>query len=289
VTLSGGGTVRVRIGELLVQQGVLSLDQVMQALEFQKRDSHKRKLGECVLALKLCTEEAMLGALSRVLNIPIVDLKFEHPTPEALALISFSDADRLLMLPLRVEVENRRRWLVLAMADPTNLETIDVLQFRLGMSVRPMLSSINQVRGALIEHYRDRHALELDRPTTKGLAVDLELDTSDASWVGTPGKPSDAAELKVIAGPSAGRAIRLGMGRTLVFGRSPDVDIVLTDNRLSRRHFVVAHSGDKVEVGDLESSNGTSVNGRAVKRVTVKTGDVIEAGATKIRVTLLLR
>ncbi len=282
---------RIRLGELLVQHGILTDEQVKSALEYQRRDPQKRKLGECILALRLTTEDAILGVLSRALSIPVVDLRFETPTKEALGLVSFTEADRSLILPLRVEVQNKRRSLILVMADPTNLETIDMLQFRLGMTVKPVLATANQVRKSLVENYRDRQAVELDaHPTVTAPGAGMtQQGNSDATWVGSAARPTDAAELKLTGGPGIGRVVRLGLGKTLVFGRSPDVDIVVSDMRLSRRHFAVAHSGTAVEVIDLDSSNGTSLNGSPVKRAPLKTGDVIEAGTTALTVRLLGR
>jgi hypothetical protein len=273
-----------------VQHGVLTHDQVRKALDFQKRDGQKRKLGECILAMKLTTEERILEVLSHSLKVQVIDLRFETPSRDALALVSFKEADRQLILPLRIELESKRRTLLLVMADPTNLETIDLLQFRLGMTVKPMLATMNQVKTAIIEHYRDRHAVAIDEhPTATASGPAQPPNGNEPTWVGIPGKASDVAELKVMSGPSSGRTIRLARGTSLVFGRSPDVDIVIPDMRLSRRHFSVSHSRGGVEVRDLESSNGTTLNGRVMKQSPLKTGDAIEAGATKIVVQVLGR
>jgi len=68
------------------------------------------------------------------------------------------------------------------------------------------------------------------------------------------------ARLVVIGGPAAGREIDLG-GERLLLGRSSDADLVLADDSLSKLHtlFLLTPQGHQIQ--DLESANGTWVNG----------------------------
>jgi Protein of unknown function (DUF3662)/FHA domain len=68
----------------------------------------------------------------------------------------------------------------------------------------------------------------------------------------------------------------------LVIGRSRDCDIRLTDPNVSRRHAEVRQEGSAYFVVDLDSTNGTEVNGRRARRARLEGGDVIVLGSTEI-------
>jgi len=73
----------------------------------------------------------------------------------------------------------------------------------------------------------------------------------------------------------------LERGRLLI-GRSRDCDIRLTDPNVSRRHAEVRKDGASYVVVDLDSTNGTELNGRRAKRARLDDGDVIVLGSTEL-------
>jgi hypothetical protein len=70
----------------------------------------------------------------------------------------------------------------------------------------------------------------------------------------------------------------------LVIGRTPECSIVLGDTNVSRRHAQVALHDGAVVVTDLGSTNGTFLNGRRVTRATVRPGDELTIGTSRLRV-----
>ena len=70
--------------------------------------------------------------------------------------------------------------------------------------------------------------------------------------------------------------------RRVVIGRSRDCDIQVADANVSRRHAEVRQEGAAYWVVDLDSTNGTEVNGRRLKRAKLKPGDTITVGATEL-------
>jgi uncharacterized protein YkwD len=83
---------------------------------------------------------------------------------------------------------------------------------------------------------------------------------------------------------SDGRETRLDLaGRTFVVGRSAECDVQITENRASRRHFQVEPTDRGWVVQDLDSSNGTAVNGYGISRVLLSNGDLIEVGGAAFR------
>lgn len=105
-----------------------------------------------------------------------------------------------------------------------------------------------------------------------------------ASNSGTPSlrRSKMAAYLIALSGNSAGRMFKLVDGENVI-GRGDDVDIKLGDDDVSRRHAkIVKHPEGMVEVVDLESTNGTFVNGERVKARELRDGDRLLVGPVTI-------
>ena len=90
------------------------------------------------------------------------------------------------------------------------------------------------------------------------------------------------ASLLVTEGPLSGR--RLEIGTVLVLGRG-NADLIIEDTLISRRHALIRAAGDAFEIEDLDSLNGTWVNGSRIESpARLEPGDTVRVGATVIRV-----
>lgn len=73
-----------------------------------------------------------------------------------------------------------------------------------------------------------------------------------------------------------------------VIGRQPGNDLTIADSRLSRRHAYIRKAGDRFEIADEGSSNGTDINGEPVfDPITIKNGDVLSFGGVEVRVEIV--
>jgi two-component system cell cycle response regulator len=87
----------------------------------------------------------------------------------------------------------------------------------------------------------------------------------------------------VLGGPAMGQQIVLGEGET-VWGRSPDADILIEDEAISRYHFKIKVKDKIATIEDLNSTNGTFVNGTRVKQHVLQPNDKIQiSSATVLR------
>ena len=84
-----------------------------------------------------------------------------------------------------------------------------------------------------------------------------------------------------LSGPLVGKLHQLNEGET-VLGRAPGDDIVINDNRISRKHISVSVAKGKAVLKDLNSTNGTYVNGKRVETHTLKDGDKIQLSSNTI-------
>jgi hypothetical protein len=89
--------------------------------------------------------------------------------------------------------------------------------------------------------------------------------------------------VEAVSGPDRGRVFS-GAARDVTIGRSPECTICLTDTDVSRCHAVLRSEGQRLLVEDLKSTNGTYLAGRTVGTEELSDGDVLEMGATLLRV-----
>ena len=113
---------RIRLGDLLVEQKVISENQLQQALREQKTSGHK--LGRVLVQLGFISDGELMEFLSRQLNIPIVDLKHYKFRPQTVRLLPEQHARRYRAIVLA----EKKNDLTVGMADPTDLFAFDELR-----------------------------------------------------------------------------------------------------------------------------------------------------------------
>lgn len=94
-------------------------------------------------------------------------------------------------------------------------------------------------------------------------------------------RPRDRACLVVLAGVNVGEMYRIE-GIELVIGRASNATIRLNDDGISRRHARIVQEGGALFIEDLQSANGTVVNGAPISRQRLEDGDKIRLGPTTI-------
>jgi type IV pilus assembly protein PilB len=147
------------LGELLVREKALSPDNLKTAVEYQKR--HDIPLGSAITAQGFLTPDDMARALSRQLGYPHVELSQFEIYPEVLNLIQSETAKRFLILPLH----RVRSFLTLAMVDPTDLDVIEDIRFRTGLSIQPVIASEAEISRAINKFYGLSNAVRPKRTT----------------------------------------------------------------------------------------------------------------------------
>ncbi len=97
------------------------------------------------------------------------------------------------------------------------------------------------------------------------------------------GTGSKAYALKFISGKYQGGEFPLKPDRDVVIGRSADLDMVLVEDMVSRKHAKISVRAGRVVIGDLGSTNGTFVNGQRVDELELKEGDRILIGTSILK------
>ena len=110
---------KIRLGDLLVQQNVISDEQLKLALDAQKKTG--RKLGRVLVESAYCTEEGISRALARQLGAEFIDLKIFKPKPDLVKLLPEAQARRFRAMVL----DEQNGLLLVGMSDPTDLAAFD--------------------------------------------------------------------------------------------------------------------------------------------------------------------
>ena len=137
----------MRLGEILIQRGLLTPEELDQALELQKE--RPDKIGRIVTDLGFVAQRDVLSALSDQLTIPVVTIEAPPPvTPETEAL-----SPRFLRQFRAIPSAIHDSTLTLAMADPLDFETLATVRQVTGLKVQPALAAEQEILDALDKFY----------------------------------------------------------------------------------------------------------------------------------------
>ncbi|MBO4309655.1 MAG: Flp pilus assembly complex ATPase component TadA [Lachnospiraceae bacterium] len=148
---------RIRVGDLLVQKGYLTEDQLSQALEMQREQ--KGKLGEVLINMGFVTEEQFSGVICAQLGIESVDIKGLKPNEELFQTIGEDIMRKDVLVPIGYD-ENDYSKLKVAMSDPMNLGAIDDVQIVTGLEVTPVYASSTAINIILDKVFGKKQAME---------------------------------------------------------------------------------------------------------------------------------
>ena len=146
------GVYRKRLGELLVEKGIITREQLKEALALQK--STGKKLGEVLISQNLISEAQMAEVLQEQLGIPFVDLNKVTLEPKLAEYIPFMLAKRHTLIPIKEE--NGK--LYIAMEDPLNFAAVDDVKRVSKMDVVPLISFGEAIKNAINRLYGMEYA-----------------------------------------------------------------------------------------------------------------------------------
>ncbi len=177
---------RIRIGDLLVENKVISEAQLQQALADQKKSG--RKLGRVLIENGFVEEDAMLELLSQQLDIPHIDLNTFELNPELVKRLPETHARRYRALVLK----ETRQGLLVGMADPTDIFGYDDLVRILKSNVLPavvkesdLLHQVDYIyqQGAQLKSIASEVGQDLDESAFDLGALVTDTSSSDAPVV----------------------------------------------------------------------------------------------------------
>ena len=160
---------RVRLGDLLVDYGLIHKEQLNEALKVQKQSG--QKIGETLIQLGYVTKQNINEVLEFQLGIPFIQLEDYEIDENAPKTITENLAKKHVVIP----VKQTDKEVYLAMADPLNIFAIDDVKIFSGKDVVPLLADEDDILRAIelnygtqkamkaAEEYKQEHAIDLDQ------------------------------------------------------------------------------------------------------------------------------
>jgi hypothetical protein len=204
---------RTNVGKLkalLMKAGVID--------EFQARAAMGRleqwggRLTGVVVDMGFCDDETMMNVLSKALNLPIIHLGMVPKDGALLSKIDAAFCSEHGIFP--VSLQNRNA--VIAMSDPTELDTVDALASRLSARVQVAVASENEIRAAIAKHYHGQSV-----PATRG-------DKNRARDAHISATSGEVFELDTSSAPKPGEEARVSQSQAWM-NRPPSANTMLDE------------------------------------------------------------
>jgi type IV pilus assembly protein PilB len=191
-TAAAGGD---RLGEILLREGLVTRDQLAQALAEQKNTKHR--LGYVLVKLGLVQELEITKVLARQYRMPAVDLTRFEVDPKIIKLVPTEMATKSIVLPLKRE----GRTLTVAMADPTDLGLLEDLKFITRFDLFPVIAGEYTLRNLIEKHYESAdQQLQTLIKDMEETGEDVEVVEQEEDELATQAQIDDAPVVKLING-----------------------------------------------------------------------------------------
>jgi len=170
----------LRLGEILIKQGVIKPEQLKKALDAQKTDS-KKKIGDILISQGIISQKQLNQALQHVYETDYIELGDVVLDPEIISLIPKKIAVRYKLIPLNKE----NNTLTLAMANPLDVNAIDYIKEYTKLDIIPKFANENEILNALSSSYEAGYQFDdlLDRvdvATVSDISDELNLSALEA-------------------------------------------------------------------------------------------------------------
>ncbi|MFH1809325.1 MAG: type IV-A pilus assembly ATPase PilB [Pseudomonadota bacterium] len=136
-----------RLGELLVRENLISLQQLQKAQEEQKKQGGR--LGYNLTKLGFIEESELTAFLSKQYGVPAIDLNDFEIDPDVIKLVPRDVVDKHLIIP----VNRAGASLIVAMSDPSNIFAIDDIKFLTGYNIEVVVAAEGAIRAAIEKYY----------------------------------------------------------------------------------------------------------------------------------------
>lgn len=176
-----------RLGDLLVERGLITMDQLGMALGHQRQWG--MRLGSALVAKGFISEGGIVQVLAETLKIPSLDLALVDADERAMAAVSVRLCEQYEVFPVTLDEDPERggrATLVLAMADPLNVTAIDEISFAANVTIRPTIAQISSINQAIRRHY---HGQDVVIPSLDDPVVGLVEGATSGTGATRPAAP----------------------------------------------------------------------------------------------------
>ena len=158
------GRKRKRLGDLLVDAGVVTSEQLGEALKKQRELD--LKLGETLIELKFTDENEIVEALHQQMGYPVAKIREAKIAPEVISLLPETIVRKHNVVPFEVDPDNPNI-LRVAMADPMDIIAIDDLAIVTNMQIEAMVATPSDVRFGIERYYGNEQVAKMAETYSK--------------------------------------------------------------------------------------------------------------------------
>lgn len=199
--------IRKRLGDLLLEVGLITEEQLENAIKVQKTTG--KKLGEVLISEGVVTQDNIIEVLEFQLGIPHVDLEKYSIDPETCLFVPEGLARRYELIPISMQ----DGILTVAMSDPLNVFAIDHVAIYSAMEVQPVIASSVEIQSAIGKYY--------GKERTSGAEEDLKKENESRLII------IDSKEVQINSESDDAPAVKLlnSIVRQAVKSRASDIHI----------------------------------------------------------------
>jgi len=165
------GGQKLRLGDILINQSVITEAQLTAAFDFQKKNKGMR-LGDCLIECGFITAEDIVHALHLQLNIEKIDLRSVKVTPEIIGLVSGSVLRKHSVLPIEFD-PNNANVLILAMADPLDMVAQNEIEIITNCIIEPRITTYGAINSVLDRFFGSTEAMSAAEQYSKERELQL--------------------------------------------------------------------------------------------------------------------
>lgn len=171
-----------KIGQLLLNNKIISDTQLNQAIELQKKEGGR--VGSNLIKLGYLTEESLVEFLSKQYGVPAIALSTQDIESSIIKFIPYEVANKYQIFP----ISKNGASLKLAMTDPSNVFAIDDVKFMTGYDVQPLVASESAIKEAIAKYY--------EQSDLQGAIKGIDLDNDNLDLIQDKDEDVDMNDLK---------------------------------------------------------------------------------------------
>lgn len=185
----------VRVGDLLVEKGILQPQQLQEALAHQAASGREKLLGEVLVDLKLVTQEQMVEVLAQAYGVPFARISPRLADPKVVEVLPREFLEKHCVLPLFL-VEGK---LTIAVHELSNVFLLEEVERMTGHSVQVVAATARDIQATLQTHLPDANVFVIDELVEDIADDDLTLIEKPVSDLSNPeAAASDSPVIKLV-------------------------------------------------------------------------------------------
>ena len=151
------GRKKIRVGDLLVEAGAITEEQLMEAIAYQKE--HGGKIGNAIMEMGFISQDLLITVLTTQMGIDYIELKACRLEDDILKLVPENLVNKYKVMPIAFD-DNNPNVLRVAMIDPMDLNAIDDISISTNLQVEPLLAMEEDMNEAIGKYYGNSQAME---------------------------------------------------------------------------------------------------------------------------------